>query len=283
MENAIDLTLSDDDASINPCILTHYASSSDDSDMDDEVEVTACQPEVCLSDFDALSLRNTEQKISTTMLSTSLMTGVLCPEVKPKKIVAPEGKGYKGIKYKGCTYNDKGARKGGAQGSYRQYNCMKNRGGTSACTHKLYVFENGDRVERGEHGQNCYLAGVPIEELQEDAAKRGEIIDYSSEMGERAKILAEEDTRVKPAEIWRIIADEMHAKHESWKGLSEQQVQDKVRNTRKELGGSPAEIFEKLEDPKYKKVSNSYYFYTYSQFLFTIFTHHVLSIFCHER
>mmetsp|Transcript_26759 Transcript_26759/g.32832 ORF Transcript_26759/g.32832 Transcript_26759/m.32832 type:complete len:159 (-) Transcript_26759:169-645(-) len=90
---------------------------------------------------------------------------IICPQEKPKKR-------YQGIVHNQCRFNHKGRRKGGLSGPYSLYNCMKNRGGSSVCTKKIYMFDDLSVVENGEHGQYCHLARVPIQKLQEDATKR---------------------------------------------------------------------------------------------------------------
>ena len=73
-------------------------------------------------------------------------------------------------------------------------------------------------------------------------------------MHKRAVDLALDDVSAKPQQIWDKINAEMNQKADVWRGLTDVQVKDLVKNTRIKNSGS--DIFRELESPPLSMVHN---------------------------
>ena len=94
------------------------------------------------------------------------------------------------------------------------YNCKCNRAGKETlCSFQLYIFNDGSETTNGEHGPDFHPAGLSLGHCQEISRKRGLVVDYSVEMGERAEELALENLSMKPSKIWKIIQKEFNEKY----------------------------------------------------------------------
>ena len=75
-----------------------------------------------------------------------------------------------------------------------------------------------------------------------DLKKRS--IDFTEEMYSRTVEIASTSLSLRSTEIWKIISDEMNEKSSTWKGISDNQVKNLVKNTRAKINGS--DLFRKL-------------------------------------
>ena len=66
-------------------------------------------------------------------------------------------------------------------------------------------------------------------------------------MRTRTEEIATKNLNLRPTEIWKMISDEMDKKSKTWKGMTNCQVKNLVKNTRAKL--SCCDIFRELEKP----------------------------------
>ena len=64
--------------------------------------------------------------------------------------------------------------------------------------------------------------------------------DFTQEMMERVGELAIETLGLQPAAIWKKLSAEITSKSRTWKGISDNQVIDRVKNIRRKYYGGDA-------------------------------------------
>ena len=78
-------------------------------------------------------------------------------------------------------------------------------------------------------------------------------------MQARTKEIATKSLNLRPTEIWKMISDEMDKKSKTWKGLTDCQVKNLVKNTRARLRG--CDVFRELGKPPLSMVQDSSHFF----------------------
>ena len=69
-------------------------------------------------------------------------------------------------------------------------------------------------------------------------------------MQARTEEIATKNLNLRPTEIWKMISDEMDKKSKTWKGMTDCQVKNLVKNTRARL--SDYDIFRELKNYHYQ-------------------------------
>ena len=151
------------------------------------------------------------------------------------------------------------------------YWCVCNRSSKSICTSKVRMDLDNITVleETGVHEKSCsWKSGVltDITNLPEGPDTKKRSIDFTEEMYSRTVEIASTNLSLRPTEIWKMISGEMNEKSSTWKGMSDNQVKNLVKNTRAKINGS--DLIRKLESEPLSMVQNSSNFFL--QFNLTI-------------
>ena len=145
------------------------------------------------------------------------------------------------------------------------YNCRYNRQKSDNCTCKIKIHKcDGRLIETGKHDLSCSLkSGIksPLVDLTniESSPSKNPAVNFSHMMRERAEFLALDDISKTPKEIWLQIVEEMNKEKKTWKGLSDNQIKNVVKNRRAEATGG--DIFREMEKPKYAMVKDSNFWF----------------------
>ena len=136
-----------------------------------------------------------------------------------------------------------------------QYNCINNRGKHPVCSAQISILKiDGSIVEKGDRGNICAQKirnGNPLKDVTN--------VDFSQEMMERFDELAIETLGLQPAAIWKKFSAEITVKSRTWKGMTDNQVINRVNNIcRKYYGGDALCV---LEQPSAGMVQNSNYWF----------------------
>ena len=130
------------------------------------------------------------------------------------------------------------------------YYCRNNRGGKNKqCSATLKLSRYNEVLSvNGEHGYKCKVDNPTLNTGEvEEIIRKSEDVDFSTTMHKRVIEIAVNDVGLKPEQIWNKINAEMNQKADVWSGLTDAQVKDLVRNTRKKNSGS--DIIRELESP----------------------------------
>jgi MULE transposase domain len=128
----------------------------------------------------------------------------------------------------------------------RSYRCKKQRRlNRDKCNAKLFVFSDGTITTEGEH--IC------------STANSNTVVEVREVMEERVDEMALANLQTQPKDIWTAICTEMDQVHQSYTGLTREQVMRRVYRTRmKSFGG---DVFRKIEvEPTCLVVDSDLYF-----------------------
>ena len=122
-----------------------------------------------------------------------------------------------------------------------QYNCINNRGKHSVCSAQIKILKiNGSIVEKGEHRNICAQNignGNPLKDVTN--------VNFTQEMMERVDELVIETLGLQPTAIWEKVSAGITAKSKTWKGITDNQVINRVNNVlRKAYGGDALRALE---------------------------------------
>ena len=104
--------------------------------------------------------------------------------------------------------------------------------------------------ESGNHDESCSwksAKGRPLKDITNNPEGKKRSIDFTEEMRARTEEIATKSLNLRPTEIWKMISDEMDKKSKTWKGMTNCQVKNLVKNARAKL--SCCDIFRELEKP----------------------------------
>ena len=140
-----------------------------------------------------------------------------------------ENEGGYGSKHKlmhdGYSFNRKNDSKKAVQ-----FNCINNCGKHSVCSAQIKILKmNGSIVEKGKHGNIC-AQKIGNENAPKDVTN----VDFTHEMMERVDELAIETLGIQPTTIWKKVSVEITAKSKTWKGMTDDQVINRVNNIRRD-------------------------------------------------
>ena len=130
----------------------------------------------------------------------------------------------KRIEHKGNTYNYKDTI---ADGSIFVYNCKNNRGANRTCTARIkqYLNKNKFLEEIGEHGPKCVASSIDDADVA---------VNTKDEIEQMVDKLSTEHPAWPPLTIYREIKKVMDEKYTAWYGITDKQIMQRVRNTRRE-------------------------------------------------
>ena len=125
------------------------------------------------------------------------------------------------LMYDGYSFNRKNDGKKAVQ-----FNCINNRGKHSVCSAQIKILKmNGSIVEKGKHGNIC-AQKIGNGNAPKDVTN----VDFTHEMMERVDELAIETLGLQPTAIWKKVSAEITAKSKTWKGMTDNQVINRVNN-----------------------------------------------------
>jgi len=145
------------------------------------------------------------------------------------------------------------------------YWCANCKSSKSKCSSKIKVDFFGKVIkEIGCHDVECTVKNLEsrrvLQQLNENNANSSlSGIDFTTFMKKKTDEIAMDNLHMKPKDIWDKLTNELNTIQPTWKGLTQYQVNNRVRNIRSKLQGS--ELVRNIEDAELAKMRNSNKFF----------------------